>query len=267
MKQLLRQFATRFRFILLPVVIGFNRLIRVVARFSHKVQFYLQWAIKPNPEWFDHFLDQYYQWPEKQSPLGWERGIYNLLALTPRSRVLELCCGDGFNAYHFYSIRAERIHSIDFDPKAIAHAKRNFKANNVTYMCQDIRQGLPRGPFTNVIWDAAIEHFTLDEISRILNEIKQIMGPSGVLSGYTIVEREDGAQHDDHEYEFKSKQDLQSLLAQFFPHYVVIETEYPERTNLYFYASQSPITFLQDFQMPVKRVTSNAENAELLVTE
>lgn len=241
---------TVFRPILLPLFLILNKGVRALARFTHKVQFYLQWAIKPNPEWFDHFLDQYYQWPEKRSPLGWERGIYNLLALSPQSKVLELCCGDGFNAYHFYSIRVDSILSLDFDPKAIQHAKRNFNANNVTYQCHDIREGLPKGPFTNVIWDAAIEHFTLEEISRILNEIKVIMGKSGILSGYTIVEREDGASHDDHEYEFKSKADLQHLLSQFFKHFVVIETEFPDRTNLYFYASEAPITFLQDFQVP-----------------
>lgn len=265
MIKMVRPLLVLLRPILLPFFILLNRAIRACAKFTHKAQFYLQWAIKPNPEWFDHFLDQYYQWPALRNPLGWERGIYNLLALTPRSNVLELCCGDGFNAYHFYSIRANSITSIDFDPKAIQHAKRNFKADNVTYLCQDIRQGLPKGPFTNVIWDAAIEHFTIEEITDIITQIKKIMPESGVLSGYTIVEREDGASHDDHEYEFKSKQDLHDLLKQFFKYVTVIETVYPDRTNLYFYTSQQPISFLKDFQVTNLQTKKLEENQPVLL--
>ncbi|MCS5707705.1 class I SAM-dependent methyltransferase [Candidatus Berkiella cookevillensis] len=264
-KKILRTFATIARPILLPGVIYFNRFIRGLAKFSHKTQFYLQWAVKPNPEWFDHYLDQYYKWHTSRNPLGWERGIFNLLALKPESTVLELCCGDGFNAHHFYSIRVKNILSIDFDPKAIAHAKQNFQADNVVYQCHDIRQGLPKGPFTNVIWDAAIEHFTIDEITRILNEVKQRIGKTGILSGYTIVERDDGASHDDHEYEFKSKEDLQLLLKSFFKHVVVLETVFPDRTNLYFYTSESPISFLDDFQLPVKKITSQQQEEAMIV--
>jgi len=55
---------------------------------------------------FDHFLTSYYVWPQTRTPLWLERGIFGLLAMRQGARVLELCCGDGFNAYHFYSIRA-----------------------------------------------------------------------------------------------------------------------------------------------------------------
>jgi SAM-dependent methyltransferase len=107
-------------------------------------------------------------------------------------KALELCCGDGFNAYFFYSIRVGSILSVDFDPKAIAYAKRNFRAENVTYQIADIRTQMPDGIFDNVVWDAAIEHFTETEIAELMANIKRRLAPAGMLSGFTIVERPDG---------------------------------------------------------------------------
>jgi len=59
--------------------------------------------------------------------------------------MLEICCGDGFNARHFYSSQASSIIALDFDKDAIPHAKRYNSAPNVTYVLQDIRKGLPAG--------------------------------------------------------------------------------------------------------------------------
>lgn len=63
---------------------------------------------------------------------------------------------------------------------------------NIVYVQKDIRDGLPSGPFDNVAWDAAIEHFTETEIDQIMRELVEHLGPNGVLSGYTIVEAADG---------------------------------------------------------------------------
>ena len=57
--------------------------------------------------------------------------------------------------------------SVDFDPKAIAHANRNFKAENISCKLADIRAQMPEGIFDNVVWDAAIEHSTEAEIAGI----------------------------------------------------------------------------------------------------
>jgi ubiquinone/menaquinone biosynthesis C-methylase UbiE len=58
--------------------------------------------------------------------------------------MLEICCGDGFNARHFYSSAASSIIALDFDKDAIPHAKRFNSAPNITYVQQDIRDGLER---------------------------------------------------------------------------------------------------------------------------
>jgi SAM-dependent methyltransferase len=220
-----------------------NRLTRRLASFTHRVQFLIEWGIAPNPEWFDHYLDQYYLWPEYRTPWSWERGVFGLLAMRQGARVLELCCGDGFNAERFYAIRAGSIVSVDFDPDAIRAARRNFNAPNVTYEVADIRTAMPRGSFDNVIWDAAIEHFTEDEIRQLMSNIKARLAGGGILSGHTIVELEHGKSHHEHEYEFQSKEDLLRFLQPYFRNVRIFETIYPTRHNLYFFASDDALPF------------------------
>ncbi|MBA3685501.1 MAG: class I SAM-dependent methyltransferase [Planctomycetes bacterium] len=216
--------------------------LRRLVAFTHMIQYGLDWGARPRPEWYDHFIDQYWQWRARRLPYGWERGIFNLLAMKPDAEVLELCCGDGFNAYHFYSIRARRIVSLDFDPRAIRHAKRNHRAKNVEFVVGDVRTAMPPGPFDHVVWDAAIEHFTEAEIADLMAQIRRRLKPAGMLSGYTIVEGEH-LSHEEHEYEFKSKQDLLRFLEPWFANVLVFETVYPGRHNLYFYASDGPLPF------------------------
>ena len=224
-----------------------NWLLRDLTAKTHAAQRFLEWGLKPNPEWFDHFIGLYCDWSLTGNPLSWERGIFNLLGIKENANILELCCGDGFNAHHFYRIRAREITSLDYDQRAIEHARKFFKSNTSNYKVCDIRKGLPAGKYDNVIWDAAIEHFTFREIEKIMSEIKKRLVDGGIVSGYTIVERDHGAQHDEHEYEFKSKEDLENLLKDFFPHYQVIETIYPTRHNLYFFASEKRLDFLEQF--------------------
>lgn len=158
--------------------------------------------------------------------------------------VLELCCGGGFYTRNFYSIRAKRIIACDFDKKAIATAIRKNSAENIEYILCDIRYDMPTGKFDNIIMDTALEHFTKDEMKNILENIKVRLSNLGVFSGYTIVEKESGQKSlEHHEYEFKSKEDLLEVLKPYFNNIIVFETIYPERHNLYFWASDGLIPF------------------------
>lgn len=217
---------------------------RRFASYWHSVQMNYEWNTPPQPEWFDHYCDQFFQFRITQNPLWVERGIFGLLAIKQGSNVLELCCGDGFNAYHFYSIRANKIISIDFDKDAIPHAKKYNQAKNVEFKLCDIRYEMPVGTFDNIIWDAAIEHFTEEEIDKIMRNIKNRLLPNGILSGYTIVELPTGEKSlSHHEREFRSKEDLKSFFEPHFKNVKVFETIYPSRHNLYFYASDSTLPF------------------------
>lgn len=218
-----------------------NKLIRRVSRITHKLQFLVEWGVD-NPEYFDHEMDLQWLWPSSRISFPMERGVWSSFALKSGGRTLDLCCGDGFYTKMFYSLRSESVVAIDFDPEAIRWAKRNHSAKNINYILGDIRADIPDGPFDTIVWDAAVEHFTEDEIKALMSRIKSVMSSDGVLSGYTIVEPEHGGKHlHQHEYEFHDKADLARFFKPHFKHVQVMETVYPTRTNLYFYATDGEL--------------------------
>jgi 2-polyprenyl-3-methyl-5-hydroxy-6-metoxy-1,4-benzoquinol methylase len=218
-------------------------LARHWAAKSHRRLKLVQWGLLPIPEHFDHHIDLFYQFLDTRSSLWAERGVLGSLALKGGD-LLELATGDGFNARNFYSLRSRRVVACDFDRTAINTAKRKNSAPNVEFVLADIRTDMPKGKFDNVVWDAAMEHFTLEETDHILKNIKSRLTEGGVLSGYTLVERKDGAKSlEHHEYEFKGKEDLHRILSPHFTNVTVFETVYPERHNLYFWASDDAIPF------------------------
>jgi SAM-dependent methyltransferase len=219
---------------------------------------WVQWTLKPQPEHFDHRIDQYYQWPKTRNPLWLERGIFSALALKPNGRLLELACGDGFAARNFFSIRCSEVVACDFDIKAISTARAFNQVSNVKFVLADIRNDMPQGVFDNVVWDAAIEHFTPVEIDSILQNIRSRLVPGGVLSGYTIVESGDGVKSlSHHEYEFRDKEDLLRFLAPRFKNVTVFETIYAVRHNLYFWASDSTLPFMSDWHSMVTQSSTS----------
>ena len=73
-------------------------------------------------------------------------------------------------------------------------------------------------------------------------KIVGLLGPDGILSGYTLTEAADGRKSNAlHEYEFKDKEDLRRFFIPHFKFVKVWETIYPTRHNLYFVASQTPV--------------------------
>ena len=222
---------------------------RTLAAMMHRIQMDYEWRVPPQPEWFDHYCDQFFQFKTTQNPLFLERGLFGLLAMKQDCNVLELCCGDGYNSYYFYSIRANKIISVDFDKDAIPHARKYNQSSNVEFKLCDIRTEMPEGEFDNVVWDAAIEHFTEKEIDKIMGDIKSRLKPEGILSGYTIKELPTGEKSlSHHEREFRSKEDLKSFFEPHFKNVKVFETIYPSRHNLYFYASDSILPFDKDWK-------------------
>lgn len=220
-----------------------NLFMRKISASSHRLQFLVEWAVD-NPEYFDHNIDIQSSWKRTRESFPLERGVFSSFALTPDSRVLELCCGDGFNSYYFYSLRSKQVLAIDFDKQALKWASRNYKAPNLKFKLGDIRTDIPDGPFDNVVWDAAVEHFTEEEISAVMKRIKSVLTTEGTLSGYTIIEQEHGGKHlHQHEYEFRNKEDLSRFLTPYFKNVHVFETVFPSRSNLYFYATDHMLPF------------------------
>lgn len=227
------------------------RIAAAWVRGAHRRLKLAQWDLPPSPEHFDHSIDLYYQWLATRNPLWLERGVFGGLALKGGA-VLELSCGDGFNARNFYSLRSERVIACDFDPKAIQTAKTKNAADNVEFRLADIRSEMPTGKFENIVWDAAIEHFTEDEIAKLMADIKDRLTDDGILSGYTLVEKADGSKAlEEHEYEFKDKQDLMRFFVPHFKHVTVFETLYPSRHNLYFWASDGDLPMTETWPFKI----------------
>jgi hypothetical protein len=123
---------------------------------------------------------------------------------------------------------------VDANGEAVAHARRFNAAENLSYEQCDIRRTLPDGPFDNVVWDSALHHFTPDETGKVLALVKERMTPGAVLSGYTEVEDIPYAYR---KVDFRDKADVAALLGRAFAHVMVVDTPDPERTNIYFFAS------------------------------
>lgn len=214
---------------------------------AHRRLMAAQWSLPPSPEWFDHTIDLYYLFRKTRNSLWVERGTFSSLALKGGD-VLEIACGDGYNACHFYSQRSRKVIACDFDASALATARKKNRAPNIEFVQADIRTRMPEGIFENIVWDAAIEHFTPEEIAKLMVDIKRRLTPDGILSGYTIVEKDDGTKHlHEHEYEFQDMADLHRFLAPHFRNVKVFETIFPSRHNLYFWASDSVLPFDPDW--------------------
>jgi cyclopropane fatty-acyl-phospholipid synthase-like methyltransferase len=177
-----------------------------------------------------------------------ERGVFSLLALKEGS-LLELSCGDGFNARNFYSFRSSHVIACDLDASAVATAKRKNRAENIEFVVADIRSDMPAGEFDNIVWDFAFpltRYFSPDEIRHILAQIKNRLAPrDGVLSGYTEAET---APAPPGAYDFRSIQDVQEFLRPYFRNVTVFETRHPGRRNFYFWASDGLIPFHSEWQ-------------------
>ena len=71
------------RRLLISVLKGLNFIVRKISAFTHFVQFALQWGFHPRPEWFDHYLDQHWQFSAKNNGLWVERGVFSRMVLKP----------------------------------------------------------------------------------------------------------------------------------------------------------------------------------------
>ena len=215
---------------------------------AHRRLMLAQWRLVPTPAHFDHHIDLHHQWQRQRNPLWLERGVFSLLALKG-GEVLELACGDGFNARNFYSLKSRRVVGCDVDPQALATARRKNAAPNIEYVAADIRVALPPGRFDNVVWDFAfplVQYFEPAQIDGILKLIRGSLAPQGVLSGYTLALQGE-APGPASAYEFRRLEDLRAFLQPHFRHVVVFETVYPGRRNFYFWASDGALPMTPDW--------------------
>lgn len=180
------------------------------------------------PSWFDHRIDLYYLWPEN---LFWlERGVLPRRWMRPGCRVLDLFCGDGFFARHFYATAAARVDAVDKDPSAIAHAQREHAHPRVAYHVLDaLERDFPADRYDVVVWYEGIEHLSADDCGRVLARIGRAIADGGVLLGSTplIAPEQRGRNNWEHQNEFEHPDALRAFLGRAFRRVDVFETIYP----------------------------------------
>lgn len=210
--------------------------------------YYRQSLRKKDVEWFDHRADLFL-WSETRNDYWTERGVYARASMKQGDRVLDMCCGDGFYSYHYYSTVAKHIDAIDIDEKSMQHAGKFHKTPNITYKLSNIlTDPFPQGAYDVVIWDASVEHFDMPEIETVLGKCAKVLEASqGVLCGYTIIARkDDGPKHGWHKHEFSDAEELKAVFGKFFPYVTTFESKseladgdpnHTKRHNIYFKAS------------------------------
>lgn len=187
----------------------------------------------PLPLWFDHRADLH-RWSRSRSPLWVERGVYSRELMGTGCSVLDLCCGDGFYSYHFYSLTAGHIDAVDRHPAAIQHARRLYAHSVIEYHNLDIvTHPFPRPRYDVIVWDASIQYFAPREIHRVCEKIAATLEGKGVLAGSTILMTEARAVLGE-KHHFRSANELRDMLQRVFPFVAILETIYPDRHNVYF---------------------------------
>ena len=89
-----------------------------------------------------------------------------------------------------------------------------------------------------IVFNAAIEHFKKEQVSKIFSSCKKILKQKALVFGYTLVEDEDHV-FDHHELLFKTKQDLKKLVENDFDEVSCFQSLSETRHNLYFLAKNN----------------------------
>jgi len=216
-----------------------NRLIRRVSLLTHRLQGAVEGRYDRRRMWFDHYVDVNWKLPTDGDTMFLERGLFNRMLIGPDADVLEIACGDGYYTAHFYAPRARSMVAVDVDPSALTFARRSNGRPNIRYQLHDIRDGLPGGRFSHVIWDGAMLFFSLEQVDSIIGWIRERVGPNGIFSGYTYADYVEERPYIRHRV--RDSDDVARLVGAHFENVGVWWTQHSERTNFYFAASDAAL--------------------------
>lgn len=181
--------------------------------------------------WYDHRYD----WARGPENWMWyERGILGHHYIRKGDRVLDLCCGDGMFSGLVFSKKASLIHGIDRSSQVIALARELYARESVMFFESNVlKDDFPAPEYDTVVFFAAIEHFTREEIHYLLDKIVQVLAPGGILLGSTLLLGKSG--NPEHAIEFESVKELEKLLTSHFKNVTTWTTVWNEyRTEVYF---------------------------------
>jgi ubiquinone/menaquinone biosynthesis C-methylase UbiE len=181
--------------------------------------------------WYDHTFDYLLAPACNRSA---ERGTLANRYIKPGDIVLDVACGDGSLSGNFYSRHALHVDALDYDERAISHAKRKYAKQNITFFVADAsRINFPLKKYDVIACFALIEHLSHDEGGMLLQRLGEFMKPEGVLIGSTLFD-EVGANRGVHLNKFSSVQELTTFVDPYFEEVAFWCSHRPGRIDCYF---------------------------------
>lgn len=232
----IRECAVRF---ILFFVDGGAEISRWCTKNIYKLQFELRWKYL-NPIYFDHQIDLMYKWNKTQDPFWLKRGILSNIQIRkfPEAKVLELGCGDGFNTYHFYCDKnVKSVLACDYTEEAVRFAQKVYNNKRIQFMVVDLTKEFPtiENDYTNVICDATLNCFTMEEIRILLKNIRQCLEEKkGIFSGLIQYSKSNLWGH--YITNFNSAEEFEVLLNEYFAEIDILTEEENGTGNVYFAA-------------------------------
>lgn len=99
------------------------------------------------------------------------------LELRPTTRVLDVGCGPGTNAWHF---RGAQYTGVDINPQYVASAQRRFHGR---FLVGDVTDAsvLPAEHFDVVLLNSLMHHLDDDAVDGLLGRLGRLLAPEGTI--------------------------------------------------------------------------------------
>jgi SAM-dependent methyltransferase len=129
----------------------------------------------------EKWKEKYQKFDEKRATYDGWLDIFDRAIEHCDTPIIDLGCGNGNNA-RYLSQRGKEVIACDYTQKALDLIKEN-KPEVAKTLCFDMRDDFPFDDnFTRlIVADLSLHYFTEVDTIRIVNEIKRILRPNGIL--------------------------------------------------------------------------------------
>jgi SAM-dependent methyltransferase len=203
-----------------------ERLLLLGLRAHYASRFRREWLWTDDPpHFFDHRIGAFDLafGSARSGPYPWLRAFCAAEVIRDSDVLLDVGCGDGFFTARFFAPRCQAVDGVDFDPEAIASARRENAAPKVRYHLIDVSsEPFPQARYDVIVWDGALGHFAPDASKTVLSKIERALAPDGIFCGSESL----GSEGVDHQQFFPDLQSLRGALSGHFPHLWLREVSY-----------------------------------------